>query len=66
MGQILRNAAAKLVGLAHVELRISIASLGGPAPFVDRRLEIPASPRIDAVLHIRQSRCRTQDQRQTE
>ena len=50
--EIGRNAAAKLVGLTQIELRIGIAGIGERAPFGDRLGIIALLPGIDAGLHI--------------
>src|SRR3546814_18383417 len=50
--EIVRDAAAELVRLAEIELRIGVAGDRERAPFGDRRLIIARLPRIDAVLAI--------------
>jgi hypothetical protein len=53
LGQILRYAPAHLVGLAHVELGVGIALVGGALPLPDGALVIPrdqASPRLPSPM----------------
>ena len=67
--QIGGNAAAELIRLPQIELRIGIARERGGAPLGDGALIVAALPRIDAVLDVGmggrgQHRCRNQRQRQ--
>ena len=65
--EIGRDAAAKLIGLAKVELRIGVARNRKRPPFGDCRLVITRLPGIDAILDVGTGRCRQhrcRDQRQ--
>ncbi len=52
LAQIGRHAAAELIRLAEIELRVGIAGDRERAPFGDSRLIIARLPRIDAVLDV--------------
>src|SRR3546814_16388933 len=52
LAEIVRDAAAQLVRLTEVELRIGVAGDGERAPFGDGRLIVAALPRLDSRLHV--------------
>src|SRR3546814_13201996 len=53
LAEIVRDAAAQLVRLTEVELRIGVAGDGERAPFGDGRLIVAALPRPASRLHVR-------------
>ena len=54
-------AAAQLIGLAQIELRVRIAILGQRPPFADRLGIVALLPGIDAGFHIGHGWCRDAD-----
>ena len=54
--QVLLNAAAKFIGLRHIELCVGIALGRWIAPLLYRFLEFTAAPGIDTIFHISKSR----------